>query len=101
MKVLTFLCILFLSVAVYAKTEAVLKVPGFEKKPQRNIATSTVSDLGVVMNQLNKIGSAPSAKSYTDKTVGFSGDFGALKRNPKTKSAVPPLATADSSSNPK
>lgn len=90
MKILTFICVLVVSVSVYAKTEARLIEKGFsekEPKQQRNVAADTVTDMSAVMAQLNKMNGAPKAKSVTADSIGFSGNSGALTK-PQKKSAV-------------
>lgn len=96
MRAFTFICVIALSLSVYAKkTEAGLTIEGYGKKPQRNIATTTVNDMNTVISKLGKMGSASSSKTYTAETIGFGGSSGALKRpKPQKKSAVG--LTADS-----
>lgn len=85
MNTLTFVLVLALSVSVYAKTEASLTVEGYSKtkKQSRNLAASTVNDMGAIMDQLNRMNGKPTAKSYDQENVGFSGNSGALTRAPK------------------
>ena len=98
MSTLAFILVLALSVSVYAKTEAGLSVEGYSKtqRQSRNLAAATVSDMGAIMDQLNKMNGKPKAKSYDKENVGFSGESGALKRIPKKKSAVTSGSPADS-----
>ncbi|OYZ17919.1 MAG: hypothetical protein B7Y39_14520 [Bdellovibrio sp. 28-41-41] len=96
MKILTFICVLVVSISVYAKTEARLRVEGIsEKEPQqqRTVAADTVNDMSAVMAQLNKMNGSPKAKSVTADNIGFSGNSGALTK-PQKKPAV--FRTADS-----
>ena len=96
MKILTFICVLVVSVSVYAKTEARLIEKGFsekEPKQQRNVAADTVNDMTAVMAQLNQMNGTPKAISVTADNIGFSGNRGAWTKSQK-KSAV--FKTADS-----
>lgn len=95
MKTITFICVLVISVSVYAKTEAGLNMEGFGKKnsQQRNLAAETIDDMNIVLAQLNRVNSKPQARSITADSTGFSGNNGALTKA-KKKSAV--SATADS-----